>query len=213
MSNHFERIYNEQLLENMIQNQIMRRGVKDKKVLDALMKYPREFFVRDSDKENAYDDNPLYIGENQTISQPYIVALMTELLELMGKEKILEIGTGSGYQTALLAELGREVYTLEIHKTLLEFAKKNLDRFGFKNIFFFHQNANQGLKEYAPFDRIISAAAPKEIPEEWKKQLQVKGIMVLPVGDFHQDLVVVKKIKENQFDIKKIIPVRFVPLL
>ncbi|MFN3605437.1 MAG: protein-L-isoaspartate(D-aspartate) O-methyltransferase [Leptonema sp. (in: bacteria)] len=205
--------YNKNALEDMIRTQIVSRGITNQKVLDAMRKFPREYFVREKDKPYAYTDGPLNIGKNQTISQPYIVALMTDLLELCGNEKILEIGTGSGYQTAILSFLAKEVYTIEIHSELLEFAKKNLKRFNIKNVHFFSQNGVEGLQEYAPFDRILSAAAPVKIPENWKKQLKIGGILVLPVGVVLQDLLKVKRITQEKFLEEKIIPVRFVPLI
>ncbi len=213
MSNYFNQIpHNKNALEDMIKNQIVYRGITNTKVLDALRKFPREYFVREKDKPYAYTDGPLNIGYNQTISQPYIVALMTDLLELSGEEKILEIGTGSGYQTAMLSELGKEVYTIEINPALLEFAKNNLKRFALNNIHFFCKNGYEGLPEFAPFDRIISAAAPKKIPENWKNQLKIGGIMIVPVGIVSQDLLKIKKIGKSQFIEENVLPVRFVPL-
>jgi protein-L-isoaspartate(D-aspartate) O-methyltransferase len=205
--------YNKAALEDMIKNQIVYRGVTNSKILNAIRKFPREYFVREKDKIYAYTDGPLSIDYGQTISQPYIVALMTDLLELTGEEKVLEIGTGSGYQTAILSELAKEVYTIEVIPALLEFAKNNLKRFELTNIHYFCKNGYEGLPEYSPFDRIISAAAPKKIPEPWKKQLKIGGIMVLPVGIVYQDLVKLKKIGENHFIEENVINVRFVPLV
>jgi protein-L-isoaspartate(D-aspartate) O-methyltransferase len=214
MSNYFNSLpYNKNALEDMIKNQIVYRGVTSSKVLDALRKFPREYFVREKDKPYAYTDGPLSIGYNQTISQPYIVALMTDLLDLSGNEKVLEIGTGSGYQTAILSLLAKEVYTIEVVPALVDFAKNNLKRFGVKNVHFFCKNGYEGLTEHAPFDRIISAAAPKKIPETWKKQLKKGGIMVLPVGIVYQDLLRITKIDDQHFVEENILPVRFVPLV
>ncbi len=214
MSNHFDELpYNKNALEDMIKNQIAYRGITSAKLFEAIRKFPREYFVREKDKLYAYTDGPLNIGSNQTISQPYIVALMTDLLELSGEEKVLEIGTGSGYQTALLSYLAKEVYTIEIHLNLLEFAKNNLKRFHITNVHFFCKNGVEGLEEYAPYDRILSAAAPKKIPEKWIQQLKKGGIMVLPVGIVLQNLIKVKKISESKYIEETIIPVRFVPLI
>ncbi len=214
MSNHFNSLpYNKNALEDMIRNQIVYRGVTNSKILDAMRKFPREYFVREKDKSLAYTDGPLNIGYNQTISQPYIVALMTECLELTGTEKVLEIGTGSGYQTAILSELAKEVYTIEIIPALHDFAKNNLKRFHIQNVHFFCRNGYYGLPEFAPYHRIISAAAPKEIPEPWKKQLQKGGIMVLPVGVVYQDLLKIKKYSDHEFKEEFITGVRFVPLI
>jgi len=199
-------------LINMVNSQIIQRGIKDNNVIEAMKSIDRKLFVSKSQSESAYDDCPLSIGFGQTISQPYIVALMTELLELKGTERILEIGTGSGYQTAILAKIAKEVYTVERIVELLNNAKVILEKLKFNNIKFFHSNGYFGLPDYAPYDRIIITAAPRQIPSNFFNQISDKGILVSPEGDFIQNLV---KIKKENGTIKKdeIIPVRFVPLI
>lgn len=199
------------LRENMIQNQIISRGIKDKKVLDALRKVPRHIFVDESYKNSAYDDRPLPIGHGQTISQPYIVALMTESLDLSGNEKVLEIGTGSGYQVAILAEISREVYTVEIVTSLYQKNKKLLKKY--KNIKVSNHDGYLGWEKYSPYDRIIVTAAPDHIPQQFIEQLKDGGIMVIPVGPSSWNQILYKVIKKGS-EIKKIhiCDVAFVPL-
>ncbi len=199
------------LRENMIQNQIISRGIKDKKVIDALKKVPRHIFVDDLYKNSAYDDRPLPIGHGQTISQPYIVALMTESLDLSGKEKILEIGTGSGYQVAVLAEISREIYTVEIITALYIKNKKLLKKY--KNIKMSNHDGYLGWEEHSPYDRIIVTAAPDHIPQSFIDQLKDGGIMVIPVGPSSWNQILYKVIKNGR-QIKKIhiCDVAFVPL-
>lgn len=199
------------LRENMIQNQIISRGIKDKKVLDALRKVPRHIFVDESYKNSAYDDRPLPIGHGQTISQPYIVALMTESLALSGNEKVLEIGTGSGYQVAILAEISREVYTVEIVTSLYQKNKKLLKKY--KNIKVSNHDGYLGWEKYSPYDRIIVTAAPDHIPQQFIEQLKDSGIMVIPVGPSSWNQILYKVIKKGS-KIKKIhiCDVAFVPL-
>lgn len=199
------------LRENMIKEQIVSRGISDKKVLEAFRKVQRHIFVDKAYINSAYEDGPLPIGEGQTISQPYIVALMTESLELTGNEKVLEIGTGSGYQVAILAELAKEVYTVEIITSLYEKNKKLLS--GYKNIEMSNHDGYLGWKEYSPYDRIIVTAAPDHIPQPFIEQLKDGGIMVIPVGHSNWNQVLYKVIKRGK-NIKKIslCDVAFVPL-
>jgi protein-L-isoaspartate(D-aspartate) O-methyltransferase len=205
-----EEIYRERR-EKMVETQIEARGVKDKLVLDAMRKVPRHLFVAEGLRDIAYTDGPLPIGEEQTISQPYIVALMTELLGLKRGEKVLEIGTGSGYQAAILAEIAKEVYTIEIICPLAEKAEKRLKEMEYKNITVRCADGYQGWREHAPFDGVIVTAAPDHIPQPLVDQLKIGGKLVIPVGDLFQELMVVTKTEKG---IKKenIIPVRFVPM-
>ena len=200
------------LRKKMIETQIEARGIKDKRVLEAMLKVERHKFVPESQKPFAYEDRPLPIGYGQTISQPYIVALMTELLELRGKEKVLEIGTGSGYQAAILAELAKEVYTIEIIEGLAKEAQKRLADLGYKNIKVKIGDGYLGWPEVSPFDAIVVTCAPEEIPPALIEQLKEGGKMVIPVGEFFQELKLVSK-KEGKILIKNIIPVSFVPMI
>jgi protein-L-isoaspartate(D-aspartate) O-methyltransferase len=198
--------------KNMIDSQIKARGVSDERVLKAMLKVKRHLFVPLTQKNLAYEDAPLPIGEGQTISQPYIVALMTELLELKGREKVLEIGTGSGYQTAILAELAKEVYTIELLKPLAERSRKLLEALGYENIKVKQGNGFLGWPEDAPFEAIIVTCAAEEIPPALLDQLAEGGRLVIPVGAYDQELRQVKK-KEGKIISKDIIAVRFVPML
>ncbi|MCP2618846.1 protein-L-isoaspartate(D-aspartate) O-methyltransferase [Candidatus Aminicenantes bacterium AC-335-A11] len=196
----------------MVEEQIIARGVKDKKVIEVMKKVPRHLFVPEEYREYSYDDEPLPIGEGQTISQPYIVAYMTEVLELKEDDKVLEIGTGSGYQTAILAEIVKEVYTVEIIESLSKKAQKVLKELGYKNIHFKIGDGTYGWKEYSPYNAILVTAAPSKIPESLQNQLDDGGRMIIPVGSFFQELVLVVR-QKNKFKKKKLIPVRFVPLV
>ncbi|NAZ29992.1 MAG: protein-L-isoaspartate(D-aspartate) O-methyltransferase [Caldimicrobium sp.] len=199
--------------ERMVETQIKARGIKDERVLKAMLKVPRHLFVDEALRDQAYGDFPLPIGEGQTISQPYIVALMTEALELKGNERVLEIGTGSGYQTAILAELALWVYTIERFPTLLERAKKVLKELGYKNISFKLDDGTLGWKEAAPFDAIIVTAASPDIPPPLVEQLAEGGRMVIPIGDeFSQTLIKGVK-KGGKLHTKALEPVRFVKLV
>jgi len=197
--------------ERMVSSQIVRRGVSDKLVLAAMRKVPRHEFVPEGLKSRAYEDNPLPIGEDQTISQPYIVALMTELLGLEGGEKVLEIGTGSGYQAAVLAEIAKEVYTIEIIGSLARTAEERLTKMGYKNITVKCGDGYKGWEEHAPFDGVIVTCAPDHIPQPLLDQLTVGGRMVIPVGDYFQELKLLTK-TEDAVKEKNVIPVRFVPM-
>ncbi len=180
--------------EFMVRTQLIPRGIKDKRVLKAMEKIPRHLFVDESIRYKAYDDMALPIGEGQTISQPYMVAIMTELLELKGDEKVLEIGTGSGYQAAILAELSRCVFTVERVSTLTEMAEKILHSLGYTNIYFKVGNGTLGWPEEAPFDRVIITAGTPKVPKPIKEQLSEEGIIVAPVGElFSQQLIKIKK--------------------
>ena len=197
--------------EKMVETQIKARGVKDPRVLSAMHKVERHLFVPKELQTSAYTDQPLPIGEDQTISQPYIVALMTELLELKGGEKVLEIGTGSGYQAAILAELVKEVYTIEIMETLADSAKKRLLELGYQNINVKAGDGYLGWPEVAPFDAIIVTAAPDHIPKPLLEQLKEGGRMVVPVGTYSQVLKKIVK-RSGRVETSDIVPVVFVPM-
>ena len=197
--------------EKMVETQMRARGVKDPRVLSAMLKVERHLFVPKDLQTSAYADHPLPIGEGQTISQPYIVALMTELLELKGEEKVLEVGTGSGYQAAILAELAKEVYTIEIIESLANVAKKTLLQLGYKNMMVRTGDGYLGWPEVAPFDAIIITAAPGHIPQPLLDQLREGGRMVVPVGTHSQVLKKIVK-RSGRIETTDITPVVFVPM-
>jgi protein-L-isoaspartate(D-aspartate) O-methyltransferase len=197
--------------QKMVDLQIVRRGVNDKLVIEAMRNVPRHKFVSSALWERAYDDNPLPIGDNQTISQPYIVALMTELLKLKGGERVLEIGTGSGYQAAILAEICDSVYTIEIICNLAERAKTALKAQGYENVKVICADGYIGLEEAAPFDGIMVTAAPGHVPQPLLDQLKVGARLVIPVGDYYQYLKVYEKTKDGIKEHTDI-AVRFVPM-
>lgn len=199
------------LREQMVREQIKSRGIKDKIVLAVMRKVPRHLFVDPYSRADAYDDNAMPIEHGQTISQPYIVALMTELLGLEASSKVLEIGTGCGYQTAVLAEIAERVYTIEIIPDLARSAEKRLDSLGYQNIHKKLGNGYYGWEEHAHYDRIIVTAAPQKTPDRLSEQLVVGGCMVLPLGEHYQDLVRIRKTKTG-IDQERISGVRFVPM-
>jgi len=198
--------------EIMIQVQIESRGIKDKRVLEAMRKIKRHLFVPPAYRHMAYEDEPLPIGQGQTISQPYIVALMTELLALKGNERALEIGLGSGYQTAILAELTKEVYAIEVLEPLAIAAKKLLIESGYQNIYFNTTDGFSGWPQQTPFDAIIVTCAPEDIPGSLIEQLAEGGRMVIPLGTSWQELKLVKK-EDGKITVTNIIPVKFVPMI
>ncbi|HED00625.1 MAG TPA: protein-L-isoaspartate(D-aspartate) O-methyltransferase [Proteobacteria bacterium] len=198
----------------MVERDIKGRGVKDKKVLEAMGKAPRHLFVDEYLRDRAYEDYPLPIGEGQTISQPYVVALMTEALGLKPSHRVLEIGTGSGYQAAILAEIVKEVYTIEIRKGLADKAAKRLTALGYKNVSVKYADGYLGWKEFAPFDAIIITASANHIPPPLIKQLKEGGRLIIPLGStvFFQTLTLVTKNK-GELDVEQLIPVAFVPMI
>lgn len=200
-------------LERMISNQIVARGISDRAVLAAIAQTPRHQFVDQNMWSSAYEDRPLSIGYGQTISQPYIVAYMSELLALTGKERVLEIGTGSGYQTAILAKLASKVYTLEIIDALYEKACERFKKLGYSNIIASLGDGYQGLKNEAPFDAIIATAAPGHIPDSLVEQLKVGGTAIIPVGTFNQFIIRIRKSETGEIFKEELLPVRFVPMV
>jgi protein-L-isoaspartate(D-aspartate) O-methyltransferase len=201
--------------EKMVREQILERGITDARILNAFRKIKRHLFVGPAFQADAYGDFPLPIAEGQTISQPYIVAIMTSVIAPDYKKKVLEIGTGSGYQAAVLAELVREVYTIEIFPTLAQASKKRLDGLGYRNIHFRTGNGYVGWPEAAPFDGIIITCAPDHIPPPLIEQLAVGGRMVIPIrySTTVQDLLLVEKLANGKLKKTNLIPVLFVPMI
>ena len=198
----------------MVEHDLKGRGVTDKKVLKAMEEIPRHLFVDENLRGKAYKDHPLPIGEGQTISQPYVVALMTEALHLSSTDRVLEIGTGSGYQAAVLAEIVSKVYTIEIRKALAERAYKRLKELGYNNIKVKYGDGYFGWKEHGPFDAIIITAAANHIPPPLIKQLREGGRLIVPLGPtvYFQTLTLVEKL-DNDLKVKQMGSVRFVPMI
>ncbi|MFC1541092.1 protein-L-isoaspartate(D-aspartate) O-methyltransferase [Candidatus Latescibacterota bacterium] len=200
--------------EQMVNEQIARRGVSDPRVLQAMRTVPRHLFVPDRYKSLSYSDSPLPIGEDQTISQPYIVAYMTEALDLKKTDKVLEIGTGSGYQAAILAGIVREVYTIELIPVLGNRAGKLLDELGYDNIFVSVGDGYKGWPDKAPFDAVIVTCAPEDIPEALVRQLREGGKMMIPVGGRFQIQKLIRGVKKNGVLMKEdVMRVSFVPMV
>ena len=201
----------DQARARMVKDQIESREVRDPLTLAALRKVPRHLFVPGDSQGLAYEDHPLPIGHGQTISQPYIVAFMTEALGLAGGETVLEVGTGSGYQAAVLAEIAARVYSVEIVEPLAREAAERLARLGYRNVEVRAGDGYQGWPEAAPFDGIMVTAAAPRIPEGLKRQLKEGGRLIIPVGDEYQELIVVTR-KGEAFEERSVLPVRFVPM-
>jgi protein-L-isoaspartate(D-aspartate) O-methyltransferase len=201
----------EALRLRMVADQLRARQIQDENVLRAMETVPRHRFVSGSQQHEAYEDRPLPIGHHQTISQPYIVAYMTEALALTGTERVLEVGTGSGYQTAVLGTLAAEVYSLEIVPELCERARATLQDLGYRNVHIAIGDGHEGWLEQAPFDRIIVTAAPAEVPKRLVDQLAASGRMIIPIGAWQQDLVVLTRTPGGIAQARTI-PVRFVPM-
>lgn len=197
----------------MVEEQIKMRGIKDERVLEVMREIPRHLFIPEQHRPYAYEDHPLPIGEGQTISQPYMVALMTEALEVKEEDKVLEIGAGSGYQAAILSRLSSQVYTVERISSLALRCEKLFQELGYKNIKVKIGDGTEGWEEYSPYNGIIATAATAEIPPPLIKQLATNGRIVIPVGNsFSQDLIVGKKIK-NTLIKKSVCSCVFVPLI
>ncbi|MDX1603680.1 MAG: protein-L-isoaspartate(D-aspartate) O-methyltransferase [Salinimicrobium sediminis] len=202
----------QQQRENLVKNQLIPRGIKNKAVLEAMRSVERHLMVPKDVQKHAYEDRPLPIGSGQTISQPFIVAFMTQAIQPEPGMKVLEIGTGSGYQAAVLAEIVDEVYTIETVEALGKKAEKTLTGMGYKNIFYKIGDGYHGWEEHAPFDAIIVTAAPEEIPPRLIEQLKTGGKMVIPVGpSANQHLKLIEKKKNGKITSKELLPVRFVP--
>ncbi|MFW6289772.1 MAG: protein-L-isoaspartate(D-aspartate) O-methyltransferase [Mariniphaga sp.] len=203
----------QELRNRMVRTQIKDRGITDERILEAFRNVERHKFVPDPYIPYAYNDSPLPIAEGQTISQPYIVAYMTDALELKKNDKVLEIGTGSGYQAAILAEICDSVFTIEIFESLGQNARSLFNRLGYDNIMTKIGDGYKGWPQYAPFDAIIVTASPERIPEPLKEQLAEGGRMIIPVGDENiQHLVLLRK-RKGKIREEQILPVRFVPMI
>jgi len=200
-------------MRRQLMKSLRKKGIQDEAVLSAMEALPRHLFLEKAFEEWAYQDKPFPIGNEQTISQPYTVAYMTELLQVKKRQKVLEIGTGSGYQAALLALLGARVYTVERQQELYEQARRKLDQLGFGQIRTYWRDGYQGLPELAPFDRIIVTAGAPEVPEALLEQLAIGGIMVIPVGKKGQRMYRITRQSENQYDEEVLGHFRFVPFL
>ncbi len=196
----------------MVNDQIIRRGIIDARVVKAFKDIPRHVFVADEHKEDAYTDRPLPIGNGQTISQPYIVALMSSLLNLEGDEKVLEIGTGSGYQTAILAELAKTVYSVEFIRELSERAAKRFDMLEIENVYLRVGDGSVGWKANQPYDRVIITAAAPKLSDQIKEQVKIGGKIVAPIGERWNQTLEVWRRDDSGFFKEKILPVVFVPL-
>ena len=198
--------------QRMIADQLRARDVRDERVLSAISRVERHRFIPEDARSEAYEDHPVPIGHGQTISQPYIVGFMTQALDVGPRHRVLEIGTGRGYQTALLAELAREVFSIEVLPELAAHARVTLTELGYQNVHIRVGDGYDGWPEEAPFDRILGAAAPREIPPILVDQLADDGILVLPVGDWHQEIKVIQK-PGGQVQSRDVLPVRFVPMV
>ena len=198
--------------ERMVREQIAARGLRDPLVLEALRKVPRHLFVPPGSRAYAYDDTPLPIGHGQTISQPYVVAFMTEALELKPQDRVLEVGTGSGYQAAVLAQLARGVYSIEIVEELAKEAKERLASLGISNVQVRVGDGYRGWPEVAPFDAIVVTAAPDHIPQPLIDQLRDGGRLIIPLGRYDQDLVRIRRTRRG-IEKETLLPVRFVPMV
>jgi protein-L-isoaspartate(D-aspartate) O-methyltransferase len=204
----------EALREQMVQRQIIARGVQDPRVLEAMRSVPRHLFVPKRYRASSYEDHPLPIGKGQTISQPYIVAYMTEALELTPDDRVLEIGTGSGYQAAVLAELVREVYSVEIIESLGNQAEKQLKERGYDNIWVKIGDGYKGWPEKAPFDAVIVTCAPEHVPQALVDQLREGGRLIIPVGGARGVQKLVRAVKyKGALKTDELLPVRFVPMV
>lgn len=203
----------DQMRYEMVESQIKARGIRNPAVLEAMRRVKRHEFIPEKKRAFAYGDSPLPIGLEQTISQPFIVAFMTEALDLQPTDRVLEIGTGSGYQAAVLAEIVKEVYTIEIIEELAQRSQKTLQDLGYENIRVKHGDGYEGWPEQAPFDAIIVTAAPPVLPPKLLDQLKNPGgRMIVPVGEGQQELILIKKTKEGPVT-KSLLPVRFVPMV
>jgi protein-L-isoaspartate(D-aspartate) O-methyltransferase len=198
--------------QRMVEYQLQNRGIKDARVLEAMLKVERHLFVEPGYEDFAYQDLPFPIGYEQTISQPYMVAFMTESLGLTKNDRVLEVGTGSGYQAAILAEIAKEVYSVELIEPLALSAAERLEKLGYRNVHVQCGDGHQGWPEHAPYDAVIVTAAPSKIPKALVEQMKTGGRMVIPLGSFFQNLYFVKKTPHG-IEKEELFPVRFVPMV
>lgn len=198
--------------DEMIESQLKGRGINDKRVLQAMQEIDRKDFVPEDLKPHAYEDSPLPIGRGQTISQPYIVAFMAQALKLSPEDVVLEIGSGCGYNAAVLSKLARHIYSIEIVEWLADFAQKNIEKSGIQNVSIRYGDGYKGWPEKAPFDAIMLTAAPPALPEPLKDQLKIGGYLLAPVGTRIQKLKILKREEEDFFTDKTLLPVSFVPM-
>ncbi|MCS5421669.1 MULTISPECIES: protein-L-isoaspartate(D-aspartate) O-methyltransferase [Psychrilyobacter] len=203
----------EKIRKAMVENQLSYRGIKDPRVIAAFLEVERHLFVREEEIEFAYNDYPLPIGSGQTISQPYIVAYMMEKLKIEKDDIVLEVGTGSGYEAALISKIAKQVITLEVDSHLYSESKKKLKQLGYKNIEVLKKNGFEGYEKKAPYDAIIVSAAPVEIPKILMEQLKIGGRMILPLGGFSQQLIYIERNDTDKFSVTGLIYVRFVPMI
>ena len=196
----------------MLERQLKGRGITDPQVLQAMEKTDRTLFIPPDKIDEAYKDGPLSIGEGQTISQPYIVAYMAQVLDLNEEDKVLEVGAGCGYNAAVLSQIASSIYSVEIVEWLANFAKSNLLKADIRNVSVKHGDGYQGWQEHAPFDAIVLTAAPKEIPSPLKQQLTIGGKLLAPVGTTIQKLLLIKRESETEFSEEELLPVKFVPM-
>lgn len=201
----------ETLRSRMVDQQLSARDIRSARVLNAMRTVPRHLFVPEGQRDKAYGDYPLPIGYEQTISQPYIVAFMTAALDLAPTDRVLEIGTGSGYQAAVLSVLAKEVYSIEIVEPLAERARTTLNELGYKNVYVRTGNGYLGWPEHAPYDRIMVTAAPEKVPPALLEQLKVGGLMAIPVGVLAQELRILRR-TQSGVETLRTLPVRFVPM-
>lgn len=199
--------------QRMVESQLSARGISDRRVLDAMLRVPRHAFVPEPYRAEAYDDHPLPIGDNQTISQPYVVAIMLESLQLIPTDTVLEVGSGSGYVTALLAELAARVFSIERHPDLAENARQTIAALGYKNVQIFTGDGTRGLPVHAPFDAILVSAAAVEAPSSLLSQLRDGGRMIVPVGSSDSQQLQFIRMLNGQAVVSQRDPVRFVPLI
>ena len=201
--------------DQMVNEQLIPMGIKEAAVLEAMRTVPREQFVAAGDEDLAYMDGPLGIGQGQTISQPYIVALMAELLELTPEKSVLEVGTGSGYAAAVLSLIAKDVYTVERHASLAKQAETRFQSLGYDNIHVKIGDGTLGWEQYAPYDAILLSAAARHVPQALKAQLSIGGVMVLPlgIGRLEQWLVKITKTEADTYATRHVCPVRFVPII